>query len=61
MTPILGDGTDQILAAAAEHKWTVIDMAADWATVQPPGLLAQRRERYRRRRRRARSRGRAAK
>jgi hypothetical protein len=31
--PILGSGTDQILAAAAEYKWTVIDMAADWATV----------------------------
>jgi hypothetical protein len=28
--PIVGSGTDQILAAAAEHKWTVIDMAADW-------------------------------
>ncbi len=34
--PILGSGTDQILAAAAEHEWTVIDMAADWATVHPP-------------------------
>ncbi len=34
--PILGSGTDQILtAAAAEHKWTVIDMAADWATIHP--------------------------
>jgi phosphoserine phosphatase len=33
--PILGSGTSQILAAAAEHKWTVIDMAADWATVHP--------------------------
>jgi hypothetical protein len=32
---ILGSGTDQILAAAAEHKWTVIDMAADWATIHP--------------------------
>lgn len=31
--PILGSGTDKILAAAAEHKWTVIDIAADWATV----------------------------
>jgi phosphoserine phosphatase len=31
--PILGSGTDQILAAAADHKWTVIDMAADWAEV----------------------------
>jgi hypothetical protein len=34
--PILGSGTDQLLAAAAEYKWTVIDMAADWATVHPP-------------------------
>ena len=31
--PILGSSTDQILAAATEHKWTVIDMAADWAVV----------------------------
>ncbi len=31
--PILGSGTDQILAAAADQKWTVIDMAADWLTV----------------------------
>ena len=23
------------LAAATEHKWTVIDMAADWATIHP--------------------------
>jgi hypothetical protein len=33
--PILGSGTNQILTAAAEHKWTVIDMAADWATIHP--------------------------
>jgi hypothetical protein len=31
--PILGSGTDQILATAAGQKWTVVDMAADWATV----------------------------
>jgi hypothetical protein len=31
--PILGSGTDQILAAAAAGQWTVIDMAADWASV----------------------------
>jgi haloacid dehalogenase-like hydrolase len=31
--PILGSGTGQLLAAAAEHKWTVIDMAADWAVI----------------------------
>ena len=35
--PVLGSGTEQILAAAAEHKWTVIDMAADWSAVHPPG------------------------
>ena len=34
--PNLGSGTDQILAAATEHKWTVIDMAADWAAIHPP-------------------------
>jgi haloacid dehalogenase-like hydrolase len=34
--PILGSGTGQLLAAAAEHKWTVVDMAADWATVHRP-------------------------
>jgi hypothetical protein len=34
--PILGSGTGQILAAAAEHNWTVIDMATDWSTVHPP-------------------------
>jgi len=33
--PILGSGTGQILAAAADGKWTVIDMAADWATIHP--------------------------
>jgi hypothetical protein len=33
--PILGSGTDQILAAAVEHKWTVIDMATDWAIIHP--------------------------
>jgi hypothetical protein len=31
--PVLGAGTGQVLATAAEEKWTVIDMAADWATV----------------------------
>jgi hypothetical protein len=36
--PILGSGTGAIHAAAAEHKWTVIDMAADWSAVYPiPG------------------------
>jgi hypothetical protein len=34
--PILGSGTDQVRAAATEHKWTVIDMAADWLAVHPP-------------------------
>jgi hypothetical protein len=32
--PILGSGGGQILAAA-EHTWTVIDMAAEWSTVYP--------------------------
>ena len=26
---------NQEILAAAEHKWTVIDMAADWVTVHP--------------------------
>jgi hypothetical protein len=34
--PILGSGTGQLLAAAADHDWTVIDMAADWSAVHPP-------------------------
>jgi haloacid dehalogenase-like hydrolase len=34
--PVLGSGTDRILAAAADNKWTVIDMAADWSAVYPP-------------------------
>jgi hypothetical protein len=34
--PILGSGTEQILTAARQHNWTVIDMAADWSTVHPP-------------------------
>jgi haloacid dehalogenase-like hydrolase len=33
--PILGSGTDRLLAAATEHRWTVVDMAADWAVVHP--------------------------
>jgi hypothetical protein len=34
--PILGSGTGQLLAAAADHDWTVIDVAADWSAVHPP-------------------------
>ena len=34
--PVLGSGTGQLLAAAAYHGWTVIDMAADWSAVHPP-------------------------
>jgi hypothetical protein len=34
--PILGSGTQRIRAAASEHQWTVIDMAADWSAVYPP-------------------------
>ncbi len=33
--PILGSGTSEILAAAADRQWTVIDMAADWSAVHP--------------------------
>ena len=34
--PILGAGTSALYAAATEHKWTLVDMAADWAVVYPP-------------------------
>jgi haloacid dehalogenase-like hydrolase len=34
--PILGSGTEEIIAAAAGHQWTLIDMAADWSAVFPP-------------------------
>jgi hypothetical protein len=33
--PILGSGTAQLLAAAAEGDWTVVDMAVDWETIFP--------------------------
>ncbi len=33
LDPLLGAGTDQLLGAASDGKWTVIDMAADWATI----------------------------
>jgi hypothetical protein len=34
--PLLGSGTEQILAAAASDAWTVIDMATDWSEVYSP-------------------------
>jgi len=34
--PILGAGISALYAAATEHKWTLVDMAADWAVVYPP-------------------------
>ncbi|MBV9593305.1 MAG: haloacid dehalogenase-like hydrolase [Actinobacteria bacterium] len=33
--PVLGGGTERILTAATEHKWTVIDMAVDWSAIHP--------------------------
>jgi hypothetical protein len=33
--PLLGSGTAQILAMAAESHWTVVDMAADWLNIFP--------------------------
>jgi hypothetical protein len=33
--PLLGSGTGQLLATAAERHWTVVDMAADWSTIFP--------------------------
>ena len=34
--PVLGSGTDQVLAAAASGAWTVVDMARDWAEIYSP-------------------------
>ena len=34
--PVLGAGTERLLAAAADQGWAVVDMAADWATVHLP-------------------------
>jgi hypothetical protein len=34
--PVLGAGTQQLLAAASDGKWTVVDMAADWSTIYSP-------------------------
>jgi hypothetical protein len=36
--PLLGAGTEQVLAAAAAGGWTVIDMAADWEEIYAPEL-----------------------
>jgi hypothetical protein len=33
--PLLGSGTGQLLQAAADNDWTVVDMAADWAEIFP--------------------------
>jgi hypothetical protein len=35
--PLLGSGTGQLLAAAAENHWTVVDMASDWSEIFPAG------------------------
>jgi hypothetical protein len=34
--PLLGSGTNQLLAAASDSAWTVIDMANDWSAIFPP-------------------------
>jgi hypothetical protein len=34
--PLLGSGTAELLAAASEGQWSVVDMAADWSSVFPP-------------------------
>jgi hypothetical protein len=34
--PLLGSGTTQLLTAASENHWTVVDMAGDWSSVFPP-------------------------
>jgi hypothetical protein len=34
--PVLGAGTEALLAAASAGGWTVVDMAADWETIYAP-------------------------
>jgi hypothetical protein len=34
--PLLGSGTEQVIATAAAGGWTVIDMATDWSTIYSP-------------------------
>jgi hypothetical protein len=36
--PILGSGTDRLLAAAVDLHWTVVDMADDWSVVHAKNL-----------------------
>jgi hypothetical protein len=33
--PVLGSGTSQLLSAASDNGWTVVDMAADWESIFP--------------------------
>jgi hypothetical protein len=33
--PLLGSGTAQLLAAAVDNHWTVVDMAVDWSRIFP--------------------------
>jgi len=35
--PLLGSGTEQVLAAAADGGWVVVDMAADWSAIYSSG------------------------
>ena len=35
--PLLGSGTDNVLAAPAGGAWTVSDIAADWSEIYPRG------------------------
>ena len=34
--PVLGSGNANLLKAATDGDWTVIDMTADWATIYSP-------------------------
>jgi hypothetical protein len=34
--PLFGSGTVQLLAAASENQWTIVDVAADWSAIFPP-------------------------
>ena len=35
--PVLVHGTTQLLAAASDNRWVVIDMATDWSAIFPTG------------------------
>ena len=37
LIPLLVHGTAQLLAAASDNRWEVVDMARDWSAIFPTG------------------------